>query len=341
MIYIVKHKIYFILILLLGLTNIAFAGKESKKGTAGALELLIPVGARGAALGNSTISYAKGIEAVSWNPSGIVNTQNNIELYFARNNYIADISLNNAAISANINGFGSIALNIRSLDLGSIEETTEDYPEGTGNYFSPVFFNVGLSYARRITDRLNTGFTVKFIQEKIFRTSAYGIGFDAGIQYFAGNTGLIFGIVLKNIGPAMKFEGTDLEREIQISTIHPTTRTVVVKSNPFDLPSSLELGFAYQKSITNSNNIILSGAFENNNYGNDLYKAGLEYSYNDNLFLRVGYILVPEELVYIYQYTYGFGLKYSISGIEFAIDYAYRPIKYFGSNSIINVQINF
>lgn len=339
-----KNVSYLILYLLLyNLTFVPhlYAGKESKKGTAGAQELLIPVEAKGAALGNSTVSYIRGIQALSWNPAGIANSEKLIELLFTHNSYIADIGINFAALQANVNGIGSFALSFRSVDFAKIEETTEDFPEGTGNYFSPIFLNIGLSYSRRITDRLTAGLTTKYIYENIYKTSATGIGFDAGIQYVAGNTGLLFGIVLKNVGPALKFEGKDLEREIQLNSTYPTTRTVVLKSAPFDLPSSLELGFAYTKTIFKNNNIILSGSFENNNFGNDLYKTGLEYSFSDILFLRTGYIFVPEESTYIYQFTYGLGLKYEINNFGVGIDFAYRPVRFFGSHSIINIQLNF
>lgn len=335
------NTLTFILIFNLVFISTAQAGKESKKGTAGAQELLIPIEAKGLALGNSTVSFIKGIQALSWNPAGLANSENVFEILFSYNSYIADIGINYAALQTNINGIGSFALSFKSIDFAKIEETTENFPEGTGNYFSPVFFNIGLSYSRRITDRLTVGLTTKYIYENVYKTSASGLGFDAGVQYVAGNTGLLFGIVLKNVGPALKFEGKDLEREIFVNSIYPTTRTVVLKSAPFDLPSSLELGFAYTKKIFKNNNIIISGSFENNNFGNDLYKTGFEYSFNDIVFLRTGYIFVPEETTYVYQFTYGIGLKYEINNIGVGVDFAYRPVKFFGSHSIINIQLNF
>lgn len=337
----ISYTILFLLIYNLTFLADLYAGKESKKGTAGAQELLIPIEAKGAAMGSSIVAFASGIGAISWNPAGLALSEKMFELNFSHNNYIADIGVNYAAIQTNFNGIGSFALSFKSIDFAKIEETTEDFPEGTGNFFIPTFFNLGLSYSRRITDRLTAGLTTKYIYENIYKTSATGLGFDVGIQYIAGRTGLIFGIVLKNVGPALKFEGKDLEREIYLNSTYPTTRTVVLKSAPFDLPSSLELGFAYTKMISRNNNIILSGSFENNNFGNDLYKAGFEYSFDDIISLRTGYVFVPEESAYIYQFTYGIGLKYEINGFSIGVDFAYRPVKYFGSHSIINIQLKF
>lgn len=330
--------IFFILFLLV---NDAFAGKDSKKGTAGALELLIPIGAKGVALSGSSVAYADGIESLNWNPAGLAKTGNTIELFFAHNSHIADIAVNYAAISIQLNNTGNIALSLKNLDLGDIEETTEDFPEGTGNFFSPVLLNIGISYSKIITDRLTAGLTAKYIYEKVYKTRAIGLAFDAGIQYVAGKTGLMFGIVIKNIGSDLKFEGKDLEREIQLTSDYPISRTVLLKSSPFSLPSSLELGFAYKKEIMQFNNLIFSGSFENNNFGNDSYKTGIEYSYDNLLFLRFGYVYVSEEPNYLYQFSYGAGVKYEMSGIGIQLDYAYRPARYFSSNSILNLQLNF
>jgi hypothetical protein len=337
-----NHILIYLFILLSNYHILAFCGgKESKKGTAGASELLIPFGARGFSLGGSTVSVASGIEAVTWNPAGIAVTENSVEIFFSHMEYLADLNVNSAIINSKLLDYGSIAFSVKSLDFGKIEETTEDNPEGTGNYFSPSYLTFGLSYSKRISDRLSAGITGKYILEKFFHTSATGIAFDAGIQYVAGNTGLIFGIVLKNVGPSMKFEGTDLDRTINLNPAEGSSRVVRINTAPFEMPSSLELGFAYEKYISEKNHFILTGSFENNNYGNDLYKTGVEYSFDNVIFLRTGYILVPEEANYIYGISYGIGIKQKISGIDFMIDYGYRPTKYFSSNSLFNIIITF
>ncbi len=330
----------FLFLLTLFLSHHSFGGKGSKKGTAGALELLIPIDARGFALGGSTISITKGVGALTWNPAGITHRSNDFEMLFSHHDYIADIGVNFAAMSANLGEYGSFAFSIKSLNLGEIEETTEDMPEGTGNYFSPSFFNLGATYARNISDRLRAGITLKYVYEKIYKTLAVGLAWDAGVQYIAGNTGLHFGIVLKNVGPSLRYEGPDLERDYELSTDYQVFRKIQIKSATFDLPSSLELGFAYEKSFLDVNIFTISGSFENNNYGNDLYKTGIEYSYNDMLFLRGGYILVTEEKEYIYHLSFGVGLHYIIGAIGLQIDYAYRPVRIFKNNSIISIQLN-
>jgi hypothetical protein len=338
---IINAIVYTVLLCVLLTSENICGGKESKKGTAGAQELLIPFGARGLSLGGSTVSTATGIEAVNWNPAGLSITDNSIEMFFSHLEYIADLNVNAVVLNSKLLDYGNLAFTIKSLDFGKIEETTEDAPEGTGYYFSPTYLTFGLSYSKRISDRLSAGVTGKYVYEKFYSTLATGVAFDAGIQYVAGSTGLIFGIVIKNIGPSMKFEGTDLDRNIYLTSEDGAARVMRINSAPFEMPSSLELGFAFNKNINDQNRFILSGSFENNNYGNDLYKTGLEYSYDNMIFLRGGYILVPEEINYVYGVSCGIGIHQSIEGINFVIDYGYRPTKFFNSNSIFNIIITF
>ena len=63
------RHITLILVLLAGVTLSSFAGNQSRIGTAGAQELLIPVGARGIALANATVSTASGLDALFGNPA--------------------------------------------------------------------------------------------------------------------------------------------------------------------------------------------------------------------------------------------------------------------------------
>ena len=68
-----------------------FAGNETKTGTAGALEVLLPVGARGTAMGGATNSMLDGVEALNWNPAGLAGGwgESSVEAMFSHMDYIA------------------------------------------------------------------------------------------------------------------------------------------------------------------------------------------------------------------------------------------------------------
>ena len=50
--------------------RIPFRTRAGRRGTDGALELQLPVGARGSALGGSVASDVTGVEGIFWNPAG-------------------------------------------------------------------------------------------------------------------------------------------------------------------------------------------------------------------------------------------------------------------------------
>src|SRR5690606_11083103 len=68
----------------------------------------------------------------------------------------------------------------------------------------------GLSYARQFTDRIAAGVTAKALSRSISTASSSGLAFDAGMTYVVGESGLRFGVSLKNFGPQMGFGGVGL-----------------------------------------------------------------------------------------------------------------------------------
>lgn len=333
------------------MTSLVWSGNESKRGTAGGLEVLLPVGARGQALGGANLATTSGIEAIHWNPAGVGKINGSGEALFSHTNYIADVGLSYGAIAINSEGFGTIALSIKSVDFGTIDETTEDFPEGTGATFSPVFSVVGLTYSRMLTDRISVGTTVKVISESIVRTSATGFGFDAGVQYsFAGDSplsGVKFAVALKNLGPTMAYDGADLERTVDVPNSAPNapTRPLRFSSQPFELPATLDLGISYDYALGELNRFSVNTIFQNSNFGSDEFRAGLEYAFSEQIFLRGGYSYVQSPnaslTTSIFGVSAGAGLNLDLGGMLIRVDYAYRETEFFMGTNTFAVQLNF
>jgi len=186
-----KNKILLLVIVILavGLSS-AYAGNANRIGTAGAQELLIPAGSRGAALGGSVVANSYGVDAIYWNPAGLANLLGGTEAMFTHLPYLADIDVEYAAVGTHIEDFGTIAVSIKAVNIGDIEETTEDFPEGTGRVFSPSLTVLGLTYARVVTSNVNFGITAHVINESIFEVSATGFAFDFGFTYETPAVGL-------------------------------------------------------------------------------------------------------------------------------------------------------
>ena len=204
--------VFIIAVLALWMTDEAMAGPGNRTGTGGSAQLLIPVGARDLAMGGSTISTTRGIESLFWNPAGVARAVSSANVIFSHMSYIADIGVEYGAVSGKFGDLGTIALSVKSLSVGEIPVTTTDNPDGTGQFYSPQFFTAGLTYSRMLSDRISVGVTTNLISERISDVSASGVAFNVGVIYdnLADMAGLSLGVVVKNIGPQMRFDGPAL-----------------------------------------------------------------------------------------------------------------------------------
>lgn len=324
----------------------SFAGSPNRRGTAGATELLIPVGSVGVGMSGSILATAQGLDAIHWNPAGLARNDMTAQVMFSNLSYIADIGVNYLAVSANMGDLGHLGVSLKSLSFGDIEETTIDRPEGTGITYSPLYLTIGLTYSRRMTDRIYFGTNIKMVHESITRVSATAFAFDLGLQYKAGETGFNFGVALKNLGTEIRFDGSDFDRFVDDPNQIPgyPTQPLRLRTAGFGMPTTLELGLAYKYPLMTEHLVEMSTTFINNNYSNDEYRFGVEYAYNNLFFIRGGYSYaqgIPSELENVFGPTFGAGIRYNISGVEMAVDYAYRAAAFFSGNQWFSIMIGF
>ncbi len=331
-------------ILLLGVNSI-YAGGGVRNGTGGATELLIPVGTRGIAMGGANVATATGIEALFWNPAGSAYMSNSATIMFSHMNYIADIGIEYGAASANFEGFGIVSMQIKSLNIGSINVTTNDQPDGTGQTFTPQMLVAGATYSRQLTDRIAIGITANYISETLDLVSASGFAINAGVLYkdLGDISGLSFGLVMKNIGPQMAYSGSGLLVKSAPQGYNQPANYYSIDAASFNLPSSFELGFGYTPVLDDMNALNISASFQNNNFSGDIYNVGAEYGYNKMFFIRGGYSMSPsnQDPNYIYGFTAGAGINYDLSGLNLKVDYAFRAVKYFSGNHVFSVSLGF
>jgi hypothetical protein len=268
----------------------AHAGSEERKGTAGAYELQLPVGARGSALGGAVTGDASGVEAIFWNPAGLA-TLARPEVMFSNTRYFADQKLNYAAFGANLGSAGVIGINVKSLNVGDINVTTEAAPDGTGEVVSPTFTVLGVTYAKELTDRVLFGTTVNYVNERIIDMTAGGVAFDFGIQYITGFRGLRMGVVMKNFGPSMSFSGPGGELNVADPNADQSSanRTFRPTSAAFEMPSFFTFSASYNLMSSSDMSLKALGSFQNNNFEGDDFRSGLEWSYKNLLALRGSY----------------------------------------------------
>jgi opacity protein-like surface antigen len=321
-----------------------FAGDVSRKGTTGAEELLIPVGARGIATGGAFVANLTGLESLFYNPAGL-DVVPRTEAMFSYTSYLADINISYFAIGTSLGEIGSIAFDLKSFDFGDIPVTTVQFPDGTGQTYSPTFLTFGISYSKVLTDRIAIGTNFKFITENIQNASATGFAVDAGVQY-RFTPGFMLGVTVKNIGTNMQFSGEDLRTRTDIpgSTPGSANGTYQIVAETFQIPSFFELALTYNVNLNEQNNLLLASAFVANNSLEDVLNFGLEYGFTNTFFVRGGYnLLLENSSDSIYGLTFGAGIDYSAStDLSIIFDYAFRDVKEFPSpNHIFTVKLGF
>ncbi len=336
-----------VLMLLASVSFLASAANEARIGTAAGQELLIPVGARGLAIGGSSVVLMTGAEAIYWNPAGLSEMNTGVDVLLSNMNYFADIGVLYGAIGVKVGDLGNLGFSIKSLSFGSIPVTTDNFPDGNGQQYSPTFITLGATYAKALTDRISVGVTTMIISERIMDASASDVAFNFGLQYRnLGVEGLDLGLAVKNIGPNMQFGGSSLLVSADASNSLRGSQFYSINAASNELPSYIEMGLGYRRKLDEMNQVSVAGLFRNNNHQDDEYNLGAEYGFNNLLFLRGGYSFSPQAPKdvtgansYVYDYTVGAGVHYLVGDVDLSVDYAFRHMVYFTGNHVIALRL--
>lgn len=314
-----------------------------RTGSAAASWLLIPTTARSASLGMAAtggIASMNGIEAALENPASLVVNEGTAAL-FSRVNYVADIGLNTFGIAQRF-GNNDLALVVSAWDFGDIPVTTEESPDVTEltPTWTATFVSAGLTYSRLFTDRIAAGVTSKLVTERMSGDmSATTVAFDAGMTYIVGESGLRFGVSLKNFGPSLKYTGDGLVREV-IFPGEDRRRTTVIEAEDFELPSLLNFGLSYRRELAAGLSATALGNFRSNAYQSPQYSGGLEIGLREILYVRGGYQWEENlDTNFFEGWNVGAGLNLELSGMHLQVDYAYRPTNVFDAVQMITASI--
>ncbi len=330
-----KIKLSLVAMSALLVASSAFAGSSLRVGSAGGQELLIPVGARGFALGGGVIADVTGVEATFWNPAG-VSRQDGTEVMFMNMPYFADITVNFIGASTQVSDLGTFAFSGKFVDIGSIQETTEAQPEGTGVTFSPTLSVVGLTFSRQMTDKVNFGITANFINERIAQVSANSFAFDIGFMFEPQWHGVQLGMVIKNVGPSIKYSGRGFDR--QDEDLGP--RSVRPLNAAAELPSFVNLGIKFSPPTDNEHQFSFMGNFQSNNFSRDLWIGAFEYGYDDKYFVRGAYNY-SDQKDYQYGLSVGGGINVEIAETRFTFEAAWREAEFFESDVMFTGKVLF
>lgn len=276
-------------------TTSVFAGNDDRAGQAGATHLLINPWAKSSAWGGAGSANERGLEGQFMNPAGMAYSKKT-EVLFTHTRWLegSDININAFGLAQRISKNDVLGLTVASMSFGDIPITTVEKPEGTGATYSPRYLNIGLSYARKFSDKISGGINIRIINESIDNVSATGFAIDAGVQYQASlgkgprnKENFVFGIALKNIGPRMKYNGDGLNSKVVLPNGSSLTQSQ--RAADYEMPALLNIGVMYRARFGKDSKFTPAFNLSINSFTRDQYILGLEYSWRDILMLRGGY----------------------------------------------------
>lgn len=270
----------------------SFGGDRA--GTIGFQFLKIPADARSAALGQTVVSNAMDASSLFWNPALASQTED-MQIGFSHTAYHADVRVEYAALTYPLGRGGfTLGASIQALDSGSMKETTEFQPFGTGREFAFTDLAAGLTVSQTLTDLFSYGITGKYVRESVAGISASTLVFDLGVFYRVGTTGAQMAVAIRNFGLDAAFEG-----ELTRATIGGDGTTLENDFESVTPPTTFLLGISYEVFQNNpSNKLLLSGQLSNPADNAETFNVGAEWTWNNLLIVRTGYRIGVEEFTW-------------------------------------------
>ncbi len=298
----------------------------SRVGTTAAAVLKIAPGARALGLGSAYVGVSNDIYSTYFNPAGITRSEGYSQVAFNHSSWLADVSYDYAAGSVNIDGLGTLFATFTSLRVPEDEVRTIEYPEGDGRTWDANSLVIGVGYARSLTDRFSIGFHVKYIQESIWNSSASSVALDVGTYYITPFNDLVIGASVSNFGTKMQLTGRDLQINTDPNNSPnsgPNNIPADYLTEKNDLPLNFRVGLAMD--VVNTRYFKLTAAVDavHPNDNKEYVNSGLEFSYNEMIFLRGGYkaLFLPNSEQGL---TLGMGINYNLTPeLKFTFNYAY------------------
>ena len=286
----------------------------TKAGSAGLQFLKIGVGGRESAMGEAFTSLSDDVNAVFWNVAGI-GFVTDPQVTFSHTNWLVESTHDAFALAIPLKSF-VIGLSAISFKIKEFEETTVLEPNGTGNMVGAGDYLVGLSLARRFTDKLTIGLQIKYVQEVLDNRSFENMLFDIGTIYHTGFRDLKLAFALQHFGPDM-----------------------VLAEQQFRTPLLFRVGASDKIVASDFHRLVASIELVHPTDASEWINTGVEYTFMNILALRGGYQANDKEQ----RLTSGFGIMVpEIGKIKTNVDYAYGSFgDIFGATHRLTISLSF
>lgn len=303
--------------------------------------LSLGVGARALGMSNAQVGAVNDVTAGYWNPAGLGQIQNNLQVALMHSEYFAGIAkYDYGAIAARINPNSVAAFSLIRFGVDDIPNTTElidangniDYDRVTS--FSAADYAFIFSYAHQPKiEGLRYGGSAKVIYRNVGEfAQAWGFGLDAGVQFDRGTWRFAaMGRDITSTFNAWSFSLDERTKEV----FQQTGNEIPSNSLEITLPKLiLAVGkeFKMGEKFSAYPEIDFDLTFDGKR--NVLVKGdpisidphlGLELAYSDFIFVRGGagnvqqVTNIDNELVTTFQPNIGVGLRIKTLRIDYAL----------------------
>jgi len=310
------------------------AQEVSRVGTAAGQFLKIGMGARAVALAGAFVSITDDVSTLFWNPAGIATIPDK-SLQLSEIDLYLGLRYRSLAFAYPLGPAGALGFSAAYFSSGDIEITTVEQWRGTGQYYQVQNLFAGLSYARPLTDRVQMGVTLKYVQEKIYREVARALAADAGVLVRTGLLGMNLGICVANIGQSLQLQGPDLHVEF------PPLPEIVergggeyqYRTRKWPLPLTFRLGVATylvgSKGIllqSEAHSLLATFQMDDATDAPIYLNGGLEFQWRPYFTARFGYHGRHDTA----RWVLGGGFQYPLSWFILRFDYAYAAYQDLG-----------
>jgi len=264
---------------------------QSKVGTTIGQFLKIEPSSRLVAMGNAGTSLSNEASAAFYNPASLGSIQG-MDIQFTHNQWLADIKFNYATAAFNVEGLGTFALQVTSLNSGDIEVRTVEREKNSGLYYDVTNISLGIAYGILLTDRVSAGAAVNYIQETIYNTSLTTFALNFGVQYQTTIEGLSIGASVSNFGPRASYDGRDIhfnyDSDPEVHGNHPGL-PAELRMGSFGLPTLFRVGVSYSLALTDWNQLVISSDALHTNDNTERINIGGEWLFLNTFAVRGGY----------------------------------------------------
>jgi len=277
----------------------------------GAVFLLLPVGARAAALGQAATADGGTTEAVFWNPAGLAALpKSEFAVHHFNNAFFGNGDA--AVIAWHGARLGTVALAAYVIDYGDLDLTPRDGGGVPIGRITPRNVALSLSYGTDLGGGIDIGVTYKLVQFRVDcsgdctdvpATAGTTHAVDVGVRYTFAGVPLRVGLSLRNVGFNLQVENS-------------------AQADP--LPTRLAVGVAYEvlrpvpgregesidvRVLADLQSTVGHGAFA------PMKLLGVESGVGELIRLRAGYAFLDS---YAKGPSLGIGLKFGSVSLDLA-----------------------